>query len=88
VESGLKGQTMSDNDARVAMPPRKDDELRLPSQVDPARAEQLVGQAKADGVDLVGPGGLLGDLTKQVSRGRFGGRARGPSWVSEAWPTP
>jgi putative transposase len=29
-------------------------------------AEQLVDQARAEGVDLVGPGGLLGDLTKRV----------------------
>jgi transposase-like protein len=29
-------------------------------------AEQLVEQAKTDGVDLVGPGGLLSDLTKTV----------------------
>ena len=41
-------------------------EVRLPSQVDPAIAEQLVAKARADGVDLVGPGGLLSELTKQV----------------------
>ena len=29
-------------------------------------AEQLVEQAKADGVELVGPGGLLSDLTRTV----------------------
>ncbi len=29
-------------------------------------AEQLVAQARADGVNLVGPGGLLAGLTKQV----------------------
>ena len=29
-------------------------------------AEQLVEQARADGVSLVGPGGLLADLTKRV----------------------
>ena len=34
--------------------------------VDRSFAEQLVAQAKADGVDLVGPGGLLADLTKRV----------------------
>jgi putative transposase len=33
---------------------------------DRSLAEQLVDQARADGVDLVGPGGLLADLTKQV----------------------
>jgi putative transposase len=31
-----------------------------------ARAERLVAEARADGVELVGPGGLLGDLTKRV----------------------
>ncbi|MCL4165425.1 UNVERIFIED_CONTAM: hypothetical protein GTU68_023357 [Idotea baltica] len=44
----------------------KKDKLKLPSQVDPAIAEQLVDQARNDGVDLVGPDGLLGQLTKQV----------------------
>ena len=29
-------------------------------------AEQLVEQAKADGVELVGPGGLLNGLTRTV----------------------
>ena len=29
-------------------------------------AEQLVEQARTDGIDLVGPGGLLAGLTKQV----------------------
>lgn len=29
-------------------------------------AETLVEQARAEGVELVGPGGLLGDLTKKV----------------------
>lgn len=29
-------------------------------------AEELVAEARAEGVDLVGPGGLLGDLTKRV----------------------
>src|SRR2546425_4248371 len=34
----------------------------------PARrlAEQLVEQVRVDGVNLVGPGGLLADLTKRV----------------------
>jgi transposase-like protein len=31
-----------------------------------AMAAELVGRARADGVDLVGPGGLLSSLTKQV----------------------
>lgn len=34
--------------------------------MDPAIAEQLVEQAGADGVDLVGPGRLLADLTRQI----------------------
>jgi putative transposase len=33
---------------------------------DRAFAEQLVERARAEGVELVGPGGLLGDLTKRV----------------------
>lgn len=33
---------------------------------DRSLAEQLVEQARADGKSLVGPGGLLSDLTKQV----------------------
>ena len=33
---------------------------------DRSLAEQLVDQARADGRNLVGPGGLLSDLTKQV----------------------
>ncbi|MGI9624855.1 MAG: IS256 family transposase [Acidimicrobiales bacterium] len=50
------------------MAPKKKDsrELQLPSQIDPTIAEQLVEQARADGIDLVGPDGLLGQLTKQV----------------------
>jgi transposase-like protein len=51
----------------MAAPKKKDKtKLNLPSSVDPAIAEQLVEQARADGVDLVGPDGLLGKLTKQV----------------------
>lgn len=50
----------------VAPKKKTEPELVLPSQVDPAIAEQLVDQARADGVDLVGPDGLLGQLTKQV----------------------
>ncbi len=49
-----------------------DSDLVLPAAADPlggARqelAEQLVAQARADGVSLVGPSGLLADLTKRV----------------------
>ena len=34
--------------------------------IDQELAQQLVDRAKAEGVKLVGPGGLLGDLTKRV----------------------
>ena len=37
-----------------------------PAAADRALAEQLVERARAEGVDLVGPGGLLAGLTKQV----------------------
>ncbi len=60
---------MEDHDGVVVAPKKKDkdkSELRLPSQVDPSIAERLVEQARTEGVDLVGPGGLLGELTKQV----------------------
>jgi len=50
----------------VAPKKKTESELVLPSQVDPLIAEQLADQASADGVDLVGPDGLLGQLTKQV----------------------
>ena len=57
---------MTEHDVAVATPPEKKPGLRLPSRVDPAIAEQLVEQARADGVELIGPSGLLGELTKQV----------------------
>jgi len=62
----LEGQMMTNNDGAVVAPKKDKSELKLPSQVDPAIAEQLVDQARTDGVDLVGPEGLLGQLTKQV----------------------
>ena len=52
---------MTDHDVVVATSPT-DDEGRLDQSV----AEELVAKARAEGVDLVGPGGLLGDLTKQI----------------------
>ena len=55
---------MTDQNGAVAS--KKKPELKLPGQVDPAIAEQLAEQARSEGVDLVGPGGLLGELTKQV----------------------
>ncbi len=53
---------MTDQDVMVATPPEDADDGRP----DRSLAEQLVEQARADGVDLVGPGGLLAGLTKQV----------------------
>ena len=38
----------------------------VPGRVSEELATQLIGEARAEGVDLVGPGGLLGDLTKPV----------------------
>jgi hypothetical protein len=37
-----------------------------PAAVLPDLAERLVADARADGVELIGLGGLLGDLTKRV----------------------
>ena len=53
---------MTDHDVAVATPSDDTSEQRP----DRSLAEQLVDQAKADGRSLVGPGGLLADLTKQV----------------------
>ena len=53
---------MTNHDVAVATASNETNEER------PGRslAEQLVDQARADGKDLVGPGGLLSELTKQV----------------------
>jgi transposase-like protein len=54
---------MTDHDVVVATPPtNNNDDGRLDQSI----AEELVARARADGIDLVGPGGLLGDLTKQI----------------------
>jgi len=53
---------LTDHDVAVATPPDDTSELRPERSL----AEQLVDQARADGKNLVGPGGLLSDLTKQV----------------------
>lgn len=54
---------MTDHDVVVATPPtNNEDDGRLDQSI----AAELVERARADGVDLVGPGGLLGDLTKQI----------------------
>jgi transposase-like protein len=52
---------MTSNDVAVATP--SEENLQRPER---SLAEQLVERAKADGRSLVGPGGLLADLTKQV----------------------
>src|SRR3954452_13709679 len=52
---------MTDQDVMVAAP--YDDEEGRREQ---SLAEQLVERARADGIGLVGPGGLLAGLTKQV----------------------
>ena len=36
------------------------------SVIDEELAQQLVDRAKAEGIKLTGPGGLLGDLTRRV----------------------
>ena len=50
----LEGQMMTNDDGAVVAPKNDKSELKLPSQVDPAIAEQLVDQARTGGVDLVG----------------------------------
>ncbi len=53
---------MTDHDVMVMTPSDEQSEVRLGRSI----AEQLVERARADGRSLVGPGGLLADLTKQV----------------------
>ncbi|MFN3256342.1 MAG: IS256 family transposase [Ilumatobacter sp.] len=54
---------MTDHDVVVATSPtNNNDDGRLDQSI----AEELVARARSEGVDLVGPGGLLGDLTKQI----------------------
>ncbi len=53
---------MASDDVAVATPSEESHAQRP----DRSLAEQLVEQARADGRSLVGPGGLLADLTKQV----------------------
>jgi hypothetical protein len=53
---------MTNHDVAVAIPSNETNEERP----DRSLAEQLVDEARADGKDLVGPGGLLSELTKQV----------------------
>ena len=60
------------DDATVGAPVQDSADLQLPPPADPlgdARrdfAERLVEEARATGVNLVGPGGLLTDVTKRV----------------------
>jgi putative transposase len=53
---------MTNDDVAVATPSDESSEQRP----DRSLTEQLIEQARADGKNLVGPGGLLSDLTKQV----------------------
>ncbi len=57
---------MTNNTDATMAPKKPKPELKLPSGIDPQIAERLVQQAQDEGIDLVGPGGLLGELTKQV----------------------
>jgi putative transposase len=54
---------MTDHDVVVATPPTNDNNE---GRLDQSIAEELVARARSEGVDLVGQGGLLGDLTKQI----------------------
>jgi putative transposase len=55
---------VTDQDVVVAT--RSDDGGGDGERPDRSIAEQLIEQARADGVGLVGPGGLLAGLTKQI----------------------
>lgn len=64
---------MTDHDGAIAATPAAEEPgSLLPAPADPLGdaqrrfAEQLVAQAEAEGISLVGPGGLLAGLTKQV----------------------
>lgn len=47
-------------------------------------AEQLLAQAKEQGVELAGPNGLLNQLTKNVLKTRLGCRDERPSGLRQA----
>ena len=53
--------TVEDSPSGLVLPPPA---AAAPRPVE--LAEALVEQARVEGVELVGPGGLLGDLTKRV----------------------
>jgi putative transposase len=58
-----EGHVMSD----TAMVPRKpDDRSQVPGLIDEELADQLLGKAQAEGVELLGPDGLLSQVTKAV----------------------
>jgi hypothetical protein len=55
---------MTDHDVAVATPPTNNNNDG--GRLDQSIAEELVARARSEGVDLVRPGGLLGDLAKQI----------------------
>src|SRR3546814_2662606 len=67
----LQGEGVTE-DTEAAVAPSSSEGPELPVPVDPAGearrelADQLVEEARATGVSLVGPGGLLADITKRV----------------------
>jgi hypothetical protein len=66
--AGLKSersQTMTDTINGVAVEP-EEQELAVPAVDEQGIAEQLVAQAREKGIELVGPNGLLSQLTKRV----------------------
>ena len=66
---------MEDHDGVVVAPKEKDKpQLKLTSSIDPAIAEQLVEQARTDGVDLVGPRRLARQAHETSVGSTFGGR--------------
>jgi hypothetical protein len=60
--SELAEATSPDDEGLVGLPPAPDPL----ADAHQALAEQLVEEARASGVSLVGPGGLLAELTKRV----------------------
>ena len=52
------------------------------AQIDQQKlAEEIVAQAREEGVQLVGPGGLLTGLTKSVVETALEGGAQRPPWL-------
>jgi type III secretion system FlhB-like substrate exporter len=74
--AGLKSersQTMTDTINNVAVEPGEQ-EPAVPAVDEQGIAEQLVAQARAKGIELVGPNGLLSQLTKRVLETALPGR--------------